>query len=108
MVGVTGGAELAALWATRSLAPADLSGALAVAAQDEGVRVVFTHWRAVAAGQVLPSSSVRIVTSHPPGDAPPRRPVSRHHCHLAPDADAAAASAVVLRLLTTEEPAVQT
>jgi hypothetical protein len=67
------------------------------------LRIVLTHWRAIAGGRIIPGETVRVITSHPPGDPPPRRPVSRYHRHLAPEADTRDTIEAVRRILSTDE-----
>lgn len=95
-------ADLIEVWCGRTLEPAStsLTAALNTATyRRQATTVLLTQHHLVSDQDVVARASVRVLTTHAPGD-PPRRPfMNPYHLHLPPKPSAAEVLKAVLRLL---------
>jgi WD40 repeat protein len=93
-------ADLVPIWTGRTLQPADLTVALDTAGQLGRPRtILLTQHQLLVDSGIRPASTLRVLTTHVPGNAPRGLPPSPDHVHLPPDPAPAAILRAVLTLL---------
>jgi ATP-dependent Clp protease, protease subunit len=97
-------ADLVRLWSSRSLDPPLLGPALDTATRSHTRTVVLTGHHLAREHPVVPGASLRVLTTHAPGDPPARATGSPFHQHVPPRPTAYDVARAVLNLLVSSPP----